>query len=133
MGIELDAEIVPSPILSSRRDQSGSTIFNDFETRSASPSLPTTCEHRDAPTAGQSTLSAAIPLFGDLIPLLGCQNSAVRQSSGIPPRTLLESITWEAQFRLRKPRISGFSFIFPCSSGIRSLSSGHHRGKFSQD
>jgi hypothetical protein len=32
---------------------------------------PTTCEHRDAPTAGQSTLSAAIPLFGHLIPLLG--------------------------------------------------------------
>jgi len=52
MGIELDVEIVPSPILSSRRDQSGSTIFNDFDAHSASPSLPTTCEHRDAPTAG---------------------------------------------------------------------------------
>ena len=87
MGIELDAEIVPSPILSSRRDQSGSTIFNDFETRSASPSLPTTCEHRDAPTAGQSTLSAAIPLFGLLIPLLGRQNSAVRFSMRFQSRT----------------------------------------------
>jgi len=52
MAIELDLEIVPSPILSSRRDQSGSTIFNDFDAHSASPSLPTTCEHRDAPTAG---------------------------------------------------------------------------------
>jgi hypothetical protein len=83
MGIELDAEMVPSAILSSRRDQPGSTIFNDFVARSASPSLPTTCVHRDAPTAGQSMLSAAIPLFGHLIPLLGCQNSAVRQSSGI--------------------------------------------------
>jgi len=52
MGIELDAEMVPSAILSSRRDQPGSTILNDFVARSASPSLPTTCEHRDAPTAG---------------------------------------------------------------------------------
>jgi hypothetical protein len=73
MGIELDAEMVPSPILSSRRDQSGPTIFNDFDAPSALPSLPTTCEHRDALTAGQSTLSAAIPLFGHLIPLLGWQ------------------------------------------------------------
>jgi hypothetical protein len=50
---------------------------------SVTPSLPTTCARRDATTAGQSTLSAAIPLFGLLIPLLGRQNSAVRQSSGI--------------------------------------------------
>jgi hypothetical protein len=83
MGIELDAEMVPSAILSSRRDQPGSTIFNDFVARSASPPLPTTCAHRDAPTAGRSTLSAAIPLLGRLFPLLGCQISAVRRSSGI--------------------------------------------------
>jgi hypothetical protein len=29
------------------------------------------------------TNSAAVPLFGCLIPLIGCQNSAVRQRSGI--------------------------------------------------